>query len=78
MSPVMSENSHETTGEINFQRKNTKKIKRNVPFRSRKFRASCMLFGKREKRILDPSSGGIGTRLKVARTKFIKTIMEAM
>ena len=30
--------------------------------------------GKKEKRILDPSSGGMGTKLKIANAKFIITI----
>jgi len=33
-------------------------------------------FGRREKSILEPSRGGIGTRLKIANPKFIRTIEE--
>ena len=32
--------------------------------------------GKKEKSILEPSSGGIGTRLNKARARFITTIIE--
>lgn len=35
-------------------------------------------YGKIEKRIFDPSSGGIGTRLNVAKTKLMKTIVPMM
>jgi hypothetical protein len=34
--------------------------------------------GRKEKRILEPSSGGMGTRLKIARAKFTITMMEVM
>jgi len=34
--------------------------------------------GKREKRILEPSSGGIGTKLKIAKAKFTITIAEVI
>ena len=50
----------------------------NKPFRSKNTRMYCMLYGKIEKRIFEPSRGGIGTRLNVARTKFIKTIIDEM
>jgi hypothetical protein len=36
------------------------------------------LSGKKEKRILEPSRGGIGTRLKIPRAKFTITIVEVM
>ena len=51
-----------------------KKIKINKLCFSKNVRTLCKLFGKMEKRILEPSSGGIGTRLKVAKMRLIKTI----
>ncbi len=34
--------------------------------------------GKREKSIFEPSSGGIGTKLKIPKAKFIRTIVESI
>ena len=34
--------------------------------------------GKKEKSILEPSSGGIGTRLNIPKTIFIRTIIEVI
>jgi hypothetical protein len=34
--------------------------------------------GKKEKSILEPSSGGIGIRLKTAKAKFTSTIAEVI
>ena len=34
--------------------------------------------GKKEKRILEPSSGGIGTRLNIPKARLIMTIIEVM
>ena len=74
----MRENSRDTRGKINCQRKKIKKIKINILFLSRNERTSSKLFGKTEKRILEPSSGGMGMRLNVARIRFIKTIITAI
>ena len=44
-------------------------------FFSKKVRTESMLPGRIEKRILEPSSGGIGMRLNVASTRFIFIIV---
>jgi len=45
------------------------------PYLSKKSLILNSLLGNIAKRILDPSRGGMGTRLKIASTIFIKTIM---
>ena len=45
---------------------------------SRKYITENKDLGKKEKRIFEPSSGGIGTRLNIARAKFRRTIFEAI
>mgnify|MGYP001562422257 CR=1 FL=1 len=54
-----------------------KNKRKKMPYRSRKYSARRQLYGKTEKRSLEPSSGGTGTRLKTAKRRFIKT-MEAI
>ncbi|MDQ5954703.1 MAG: hypothetical protein QG583_631 [Patescibacteria group bacterium] len=34
--------------------------------------------GKREKRIFEPSSGGIGTKLNIPKAKFMRTIVDSI
>lgn len=42
-----------------------------VPYLSKRSLVPLKLFGKIEKSIFDPSSGGIGTRLNTAKTRFV-------
>jgi hypothetical protein len=52
-------------------RRDIKIIKMMKPHRSRKSNTGRMLAGRIESRILLPSSGGNGNRLKIARETFI-------
>jgi len=47
------------------------------PYLSKKERMA-ILRGKRENRILDPSKGGTGTRLNMAKSMFMKTAVAAI
>ncbi len=52
-----------------------KKRRTNIPHFSRKFSIERSRAGRYEKRIFEPSSGGIGIRLKSARTRFKRTMI---
>lgn len=73
---MIKEKRKESIG-INISEKN----KINAISRTREY--CCMnttnpyaLRGKKPKSIFEPSSGGIGTRLNIAKAKFIKTIVD--
>ncbi len=61
-------------GEIYCHKKNMN-IKENMrALASRKRRTGASCCGKIEKRIFEPSNGGIGTKLKTANIRLMKTI----
>ena len=67
-------NKKRAIGAINCQRKKMKIIRAIGQYRSR---ISCMYLnfkGKREKRTFEPSSGGIGTKLKIPKIILRNTI----
>jgi len=69
----MSEKTQKTIGRTSLQRKNMKTIIRNKEYLSMVWRSSIMRRGKIEKRILEPSNGGMGIKLKIAKIIFINT-----
>ena len=60
---------------MSCQRKKMKNRTTNKEYFSIKARKLASLLGAMEKRIFDPSRGGIGTRLKIAKTRLIMTIV---
>jgi hypothetical protein len=75
-SPVISEKAMYIRGATFPQRVIINMSKISIPHCSRKFSMYRYRLGKNETRIFDPSS--IGIRLNNARTKFVRTIIEAM
>lgn len=61
-------------GVKNCQRKNMKKMANIMPYWSKTFRIALALSGRIDRSIFDPSSGGTGTRLKMANTMFVMTV----
>jgi len=55
-----------------------KKRRINIPHLSRKSSIKWSLAGRKENKIFEPSSGGIGMILNNAKTKFISTIIDAI
>ena len=76
--PVKSEKRNIIKGATNFQINSMKKIKIKKPQRERKTLKLKNLAGKSEKRTFEPSSGGIGIKLKKAKTKLVITIIEVI
>ena len=76
--PVSTENAMDIIGVIAPQMKMMKNIRINTPHWFRKSSMNLYCGGMSENRILDPSRGGIGIRLKSASTRFMKTIMEVI
>ena len=74
-SPVIRLNRMKITGTIHFHKKKIRIKTRNIEYCSKKLRNGDKLLGKSAKSILDPSSGGTGTRLKIAKTRLIMTII---
>ena len=72
--PVKKVKKRLTKGAINSQTKKIKKSTRIKPYLSKKFLSLKIFSGKVAKRSLEPSSGGMGIRLKTARSTFIYTI----
>jgi hypothetical protein len=62
------------TGSTNLQRKKISMRTRKIEYRSNPLRIWEYLAGSIEKKIFEPSSGGIGMRLKIAKVIFIATI----
>ena len=61
-------------GVIKFGKKTTTSKRINNPYLSEILKnANFALVGRKEKKIFDPSSGGIGIKLKIARLTFIRT-----
>ncbi len=65
-------------GETNFQTNTINIINRNIPHCSRKLSINRKRAGRKENKIFEPSSGGIGIKLNRARTKFIITMIDAI
>ena len=61
-------------GDRRWEKYTIKMIRKMKEYCSKKNITEERDLGKKEKRILDPSSGGMGTRLKIANAKFIITI----
>ncbi len=61
-----------------FQMKNRKKMSRSKEYFSKNVSTCRNLNGRKENRIFEPSSGGSGTRLKIPRRRFTKTIVLPM
>src|SRR3989344_4802357 len=68
-------NKKTKTAKINGQRKKTNIRSTIMEYFSRNTDIPRNLFGKSAESILDPSKGGIGTRLKTASNRFMKTII---
>lgn len=75
--PVKTLNKINITGVTNFQRKIIKMIKITREYFSKNLCSLNDLFPSKEKRIFEPSSGGIGIRLNIAKTILTKTITPA-
>src|ERR1051325_9571986 len=65
-----------TRGEINFHKNKTRTIIKTVLYLSIAFRTPICEAPRKEKNIFEPSNGGIGMRLKITRTEFIRTVMD--
>lgn len=76
--PVKSEKRNIIKGATNFQINSIKKIKIKKPQRERKTLKLKNLAGKSENKTFEPSSGGIGIKLKKAKTKLVITIIEVI
>ena len=76
--PVKSEKRNIIKGATNFQIKSIKKIKMKKPQRDRKTLKLKNLAGRSENKTFEPSSGGIGIKLKKAKTKLVITMIEAI
>src|SRR5688572_22349004 len=70
----MSVKRARTIGKMSFPTKKTRKTSKINPKRSKKSRKGCRFSGKRAKRSFEPSSGGTGMRLKMAKIILIKTM----
>ena len=66
------------TGKINCHRKKIKKRTRIKPYLSKNPLIWRDLSGKKAKISLEPSRGGMGTRLKIARRILMKTIRDTI
>lgn len=76
--PVKSEKRNIIKGATNFQIKSIKKIKMKKPQRDRKTLKLKNLAGRSENKTFEPSSGGIGIKLKKAKTKLVITMIEVI
>ena len=72
--PVINLNNQGIIGIMNCQRKNATIRIRIKEYDSNNWRVRLYCCGNSEKRILEPSSGGIGIRLNIAKMIFIATI----
>lgn len=66
--PVASSKTHQMIGRIRRKAVNAKRMTRKKPYCSRNCLSWYARSGKTANKIFDPSSGGIGTRLNMART----------
>jgi hypothetical protein len=76
--PVISLKRNGMIGSTNLQRKKIKIRIKNMEYLSKPWRTLLIFGGKIEKRIFEPSSGGIGRRLNTAKIIFIDTIYAQM
>ena len=74
--PVKTLKNQGMSGAINCHSTSTSNKRKTSEYISTNLRTRSIagLWGKREKRIFDPSSGGIGTRLKMASERLTKTM----
>ena len=70
----MSLNKNPKIGDKNSEKKNIKISRKIIEYCSIESIAREKDCGSNGKSILDPSSGGIGTKLKIANAKFMMTI----
>lgn len=68
----------ESIGYSMFEKKRIKTRRMMNPYRSIELMTTAQEAGKKEKSILEPSSGGIGTRLNMAKARFTNTIEEVI
>ena len=73
--PVISENKKEIIGDKALHIKKINNNKTTNAYFSMKFSMKRNLGGNNANKIFDPSSGGIGMRLKIAKTILVKTIV---
>lgn len=73
--PVMIPKSQKIKGKIRSKPKKIKSKIRKKPYRSSQNSKSRQEIGRTENKIFEPSSGGTGIRLKIAKRRFIKTII---